>query len=86
MRVEEALIVVVVFFDVPVPIAVIDQKRLTPRTYSHHFEIDCREMATIESVATRDCEFFPVLCFSCLVLRKVSLISTFVIALGVVFC
>ena len=29
---------------------------------------------------------FPVLYFSCFALSKVSLISTFVIALGVVFC
>ena len=36
-------------------------------------------------VATRVWEFFPVLYFSCFALRKVSLISTFVSALGVVF-
>ena len=38
-------------------------------------------------VATRDCEFFLILYLSCFALRKVSfIISTFVIALGVVFC
>ena len=37
------------FLDVPFPVAVIDQKRLTPRAYTHHLEIDCREMATMEA-------------------------------------
>ena len=49
MRVEEAL-TVFFFLDVPFPVAVIDQKRLTPRAYTHHLEIDCREMATMEAV------------------------------------
>ena len=35
------------FLDVPFPVAVIDQKRLTPRAYTHHLEINCREMATM---------------------------------------
>lgn len=48
MRVEEAL-TVFFFLDVPFPVAVIDQKRLTPRAYTHHLEIDCREMATMEA-------------------------------------
>ena len=35
-----------------------------------------------ENVATTDSEFIPVLFLSCFALRKVSLISTFVIALS----
>ena len=40
----------------------------------------------VHGVATRDCDFFPVFYFSCFALGKVSLIGTFVIAFGVVFC
>ena len=48
MRMEEAL-TVFFFLDVPFPVAVIHQKRLTSRAYTHHLEIDCREMATMEA-------------------------------------
>ena len=45
------------------------------------------DLSYIPFVATRDCEsFFLFFIFSCFALRKVSLISAFVIALGVVFC
>ena len=49
MRVEEALTVFFFWTSPAFPVAVIDQKRLTPRAYTHHLEIDCREMATMEA-------------------------------------
>ena len=51
--------------------------------------MNCKETWIVHwggHVATRDCEFFVFFIFSCFALRKVSLISAFVIALGVVFC